>query len=92
MVDARLSGNVYKKRIALRGRGKRGSCRAIVAGNAHRWFFMIGFAKNERVNVSTRELRALCLLAKELLDLDDVAIAIAVDAGELVEIYDDQED
>ena len=33
LVDVDLGGNLYKKRIALPGRGKRGSARTIIATN-----------------------------------------------------------
>jgi hypothetical protein len=49
-------------------------------------FFIYGFAKNERANVSDRELKALKLLAKELLNYPAVTLAKAIDAGELIEI------
>lgn len=69
LVDARLGGQVFKKRVALRGRGKRASARTLVAfKKGDKAFFIYGFAKNERANVSGKELRALRLLAKELLN------------------------
>jgi hypothetical protein len=49
-------------------------------------FFIFGFAKNERANVSGEELRALKLLAKELLSYPASSLAKAIDAGELIEI------
>jgi hypothetical protein len=49
-------------------------------------FFIYGFAKNERANVSDRELKALKLLAKELLNYPAVTLTKAIDAGELIEI------
>jgi hypothetical protein len=33
--DANLGGEVYKKRVALSGRGKRGGARRLVSGTAH---------------------------------------------------------
>jgi len=45
-----------------------------------------GFAKNERANVSDKELKALKLLAKELLSYSAPALAKATEAGELIEI------
>jgi hypothetical protein len=42
-----------KKRVGLAGRGKRGGVRTLVATNkGKRWFFVFGFEKNERANVS----------------------------------------
>ncbi len=87
LIDARLGGQVFKKRVALPGRGKRGSTRSLVAfRQGDKVFFIYGFAKNERANVSDKELRALKLLAKELLNYAAPALAKATKAGELIEI------
>jgi hypothetical protein len=57
LVDADLGGGLLKKRIALPGRGKSGSTRTILATNRNdRWFFVYGFEKNERENISSTEL------------------------------------
>ncbi|MBM3553991.1 MAG: type II toxin-antitoxin system RelE/ParE family toxin [Alphaproteobacteria bacterium] len=70
LIDAQLGGGLVKKRVALPGRGKRGSARTIVATNRDdRWFFVYGFAKNEASDVSPRELAALKALAADLLAL-----------------------
>lgn len=85
--DARLGGQVVKKRVALPGRGKRGSTRTLVAfKKGDKAFFIYGFAKNERATVSVKELRALRLLAKELLNYAAPALDRATQAGELIEI------
>jgi hypothetical protein len=43
-------------------------------------------AENERANVTAKELRALKLLAKELLSYSKASLAKATKAGELIEI------
>jgi hypothetical protein len=87
LIDARLGGQVVKKRVALPGRGKRGSTRTLVAfRQGDKAFFVYGFAKNERANVTAKELRALKLLAKELLSYSKASLAKATKAGELIEI------
>jgi hypothetical protein len=89
LADA-LGGYVYKKRIGLAGRGKRGGVRALVAfRQGERAFFMYGYPKNERANISSDELKALRLLAKVLLGYNEQDLAKAVKAGELIEINDD---
>jgi len=71
LIDADLGGGVVKKRVALPGRGKSGGVRTIVATNKdNRWFFVFGFQKNERTNISKKELEALQDLATDLLRLD----------------------
>ena len=82
LIDARLGGQVVKKRVALPGRGKRGSTRTLIAfKQGDKAFFIHGFAKNERANVSDKELRALKSLAKELLNYTAPALAKATKAG-----------
>jgi len=89
LVDADLGGNVVKKRVALPGRGKSGGARTIVATNlGDRWFFLFGFAKNERSNIDADELEALQELAKQYLALDEQQLAHAVDSGTFTEICD----
>ena len=71
LIDADLGGGVFKKRIALPGRGKSGGARTLVATNKeNRWFFVFGFQKNVRANVNKKELQALQDLATDLLRLD----------------------
>jgi hypothetical protein len=92
LIDARLGGQVVKKRVALPGRGKRGSTRTLVAfKEGEKAFFIYGFAKNERANVSNKELQVLKLLAKELLNYTAPALAKARQAGELIEIEVDDD-
>ncbi len=87
LIDARLGGQVVKKRVALPGRGKRGGTRTLVAfRQGNKAFFIYGFAKNERANVSDKELRALKMLAKELMSYTAAALTKATKAGELIEI------
>ena len=46
--DASLGGQVYKKRVALAGRGKSGGARTLVAFiSKDKAVFMYGFAKNQ---------------------------------------------
>jgi len=91
LADA-LGGYVYKKRIALPGRGKRGGVRTLVAyRSGQAVFFMYGFPKNERANIESDELKALRLLAKELLGYSEQGLARAVEAGELIEVNDNGE-
>ncbi|WP_255437727.1 type II toxin-antitoxin system RelE/ParE family toxin [Comamonas flocculans] len=60
LIDADLGGGVVKKRVGLAGRGKRGGVRTLLATNkGSRWFFVFGFEKNERDNISDDELQAL---------------------------------
>ena len=87
LVDADLGGNVYKKRIALPGMGKRAGARTLVAGKIFRkWFFIFGFVKNEKDNINDDELVHLQGVANRLLHLTDKDIEEAILAGELKEL------
>lgn len=91
LIDADLGGGVVKKRVALPGRGKSGSTRTLVATNkGDRWFFLFGFEKNERANITVEELAALRGLAKQLLDRTLVQLNEAILDGSLQEICHDQ--
>ena len=87
LVDADLGGDVLKKRVALPGRGKRGGIRTLVATRrASCWFFVFGFEKNEKANVSRTELEALQWLAEQLLGLTGPQLEGALQDGSLQEI------
>jgi hypothetical protein len=90
LIDAELGGGVVKKRVALPGRGKSGGARTLVATNrGDRWFFVFGFEKNERDNISARELLALQAIAADLLKLAASGLNAQVDTGALQEICHD---
>lgn len=90
LIDADLGFNTYKKRIGLTGIGKRSGARVIVATQLmKRWFFIYGFAKNEKSNVSRDELIYLQEVSKRLLNLTDSDIDVAIKHNELSEIEHD---
>ena len=85
--EADLGGHLLKKRIARPGQGKSGGFRTIVATNSEgRWFFVYGFAKNERSNIDDEEEAALKKLAKTLLTMAPAALAKAEKAGEVTKV------
>ncbi len=87
LIDANLGGNLYKKRIPLSGRGKSGGGRVILATRwERRWFFLFGFSKNERDNISKSELRSLKVYARDLLSQSNEALRKAVADGYLKEV------
>ena len=93
LIDADLGGGVVKKRVGLAGRGKRGGARTLVATNkGNRWFFVFGFEKNERANISAEEKEALQDLAQDLLARTAKELDIAVADGSLEEICHDRKD
>lgn len=92
LIDADLGGKVFKKRIPVPGRGKRGGARTLVGSNLqNRWFFLYGFEKNERESIDTRELAALQAIATALLRMEAKSLARAVVENELEEICHEEE-
>ena len=91
LVDADLGGNVYKKRVALPGRGKSGSTRTLIATNRQdRWFFMFGFEKNDKENITQAELAYLQEVAQIFLGYSSDELQLAIDKGEFLEVYYDK--
>ena len=92
LIDADMGGGVLKKRVAMPGRGKSGSARTLLATNrASRWFFVFGFDKNERANVTGKEIEALQQLATDLLRLGPSQLDEHVGSDALKEIcFDNQ--
>ena len=93
LIDAELGGGVVKKRIGIAGRGKRSGARTLIATNkGSRWFFVYGFEKNDRANISSDELEALQALASDLLALSGKELSQAVEDTTLEEICHDTKD
>lgn len=91
--DADLGGGVFKQRVAREGGGKSGGFRTIVVFRAgDHSFFVHGFAKSDKANVSAKELKALRQLAGVLLGFSDEEVRTAQGAGELVEVVTDDEE
>ena len=87
LVDVNLGGNVYKKRIAIKGAGKRGGARTLIATRFKGTiFYMYGFSKNMRTNISKKELKALKMLAEQLLSYSGKGIDKAIIAREFIEV------
>ena len=92
LIDADLGGHLFKKRVALPGRGKRGGARTIVAAKLpDRWFFLFGFEKNERTNIDKDELRMLREIAAELLGFSDRKLSEAIANNEIIEVVDESD-
>lgn len=90
LIDADLGGRVMKKRVAVGGRGKSGGLRTLlVYHSGNKAFFVYGFSKNVRANISDVELKALKRLAKELLGYSNKNLDRAITYGELIEIAND---
>ncbi|KTD07224.1 type II toxin-antitoxin system RelE/ParE family toxin [Legionella jamestowniensis] len=85
--EANYGGGILKKRIATKGRGKSGSVRTIVAfKKGTNCFFVYGFEKNAKSNISANEEKALKLVAKSLFDYSESEILNLIKEGVLVEV------
>jgi len=85
--DASLGGHLYKKRIRFEGQGKSGSGRTIICYKKEdRAIFIHGFAKNEKSNLSKKELQVFKELSKILLGFSAAEIIIAIENGDFIEV------
>ena len=91
-IDADLGGGLIKQRVARKGEGRSGGYRMMIAYRTKdRAFFLLGFAKNERENVSPDQLAALRKLAEVWLRTSDARITDSIQEGILQEVFDDDE-
>ena len=90
MEQGLIGAHVVKKRVAVGGRGKSGGVRTLVVYKlGQKAFFVYGFAKNARANISTDELKVLKHLAKELLSYSNKSLIEAMKHGVLNEVDND---
>jgi len=69
--EANLGGYLYKKRVPIDSRGKKGALRIIIAfKKGQDVFFVYGFRKSVKANISFKELELLKELASDLFSLD----------------------
>ncbi len=92
-MDADLGSGVIKQRIARPNQGRSGGFRTIVFFRVEeRAFFIFGFAKKERENLSKPELKEYKALAKNVLAYTEDKIQVLLDNEKLTEVNCDDED
>jgi len=85
LFSANLGGNVFKVRIAGKSKGKSSGHRTFLAYRKNeRVIFLYGFSKNERDNISAKELEAFKKLSKDYLALSPGQVEQAEKAGILI--------
>lgn len=85
--ETAYGGGIIKKRISNKGRGKSGSTRTIVAfKKGKHCYFVFGFEKNDKDNITLNEEKALKLIAKSLLAYTDDELEKFVLEGSLIEV------
>lgn len=92
LVDANLGAGVIKQRLARPNQGKSGGFRTIIFFRAgERAFFIFGFAKSERENLSKPELKEYKALAKRILALSAAEVQLLIEAQQFTEVECDEE-
>lgn len=87
--EADLGGYLFKKRIARQDGGKSGGYRTILGfrkSDSQRIFFLYGFPKNVRANITTKERSALSANATALVDAADRQIEELKAKGTILEL------
>ena len=86
-----VGGHIIKQRVAKPGAGKSGGWRTLIAIRVEdKAFFVYGFAKNARSNISQHELKTLKAYAKELFGYSEAQLNKALKAGELDEVENNE--
>jgi hypothetical protein len=86
-IEASLGVYLFKKRVARPGQGKSGSYRTIIAlKREEKAFFLFGFAKGSRCNISDKEEKALKKLSKHFMGCTNKELERAVENGALIEV------
>ncbi len=92
LVDADLGGGVIKQRVPRPGEGKSGGFRTVILYRANELsFFVYGFPKSERRNITDDELKGFRKLAQEMLAYDEEQLNTAVERGVLGEVVCDEQ-
>lgn len=87
LLGDRLGAHIYKKRLKVEGRGKRGGARAIVLyKDKDVTLFLYGYLKNDQADISQNEERQLRLFASEFMRLSSPERARLKTQGKLIAI------
>lgn len=93
LVDADLGGGVIKQRIPRPNESRSSGFRTIIFFRVEeRAFFVFGFAKNERDNISTDDLKAFRQAAQVALHLEEETLEDLIEKAKLIEVNCDEED
>jgi hypothetical protein len=89
IMGSSLGGCLYKKRIPIRSKGKRGGARMIYAyKNSNKIFFLYGYTKSQMENITIQHKIALKDLGDFYFKLSDAEIDIAIKNSKLFTIGD----
>jgi len=91
LIDADYGGGVIKQRIARPNTGKSGGYRTIILfRRGDKAFFVYGFPKSERDNISDAEKRDFKDLAKEVFSQPDDRLGTLIKTGTFVPVMCDE--
>jgi hypothetical protein len=91
-IDADLGGGVIKQRIARPGQGKSKGYRTIIFfRRGVKAFFVYGFAKSQRINISDDEQEQFKQAAKLVLALTEAQLSVQLTRGDFVEVKSDEQ-
>jgi hypothetical protein len=83
--EVNLGGCLYKKRVALGSKGKSGGARTIIVfRHDDKAFFIYGFSKNRKENITLDEEAALKKIGKVYLSYDERQIQKALEIKEFM--------
>jgi len=92
-IDADLGGGVIKQRIARPGQGKsRGYRTIILFRRGTRAFFIYGFSKSQRANISEDEKEQFKEAAKHVLALKEKQLAELSKRGDFMEVRSNEQE
>lgn len=87
LYEANLGGYLFKKRIGIKGRGKSSGVRTIIAFRKNNSaFFVYGYAKNEKANITEMERKIYKELAMLLFSYNIEELNFAVENKELIRV------
>lgn len=92
MIDVDYGSGVIKQRLARSNRGKSAGYRCIILFHVkERAFFVYGFPKSERDNISQEDEIVFKNLSQQMFDFSDADIELMLESGVLIEVaYNDQ--
>ena len=89
LYEADLGHHLYKKRITLPGRGKRGGGRTILFYQKNeKIVFCLGYSKNRKGHFDKEDQKGLLCLSKNLLKMNSEDVHRLIQSGEFIKIYE----
>ncbi len=87
-----LGSGLYKVRVARLNQGKSGGYRTLLVYKRERFaLFVYGFTKNERKDLSAREMSIFKKQAKQILEFDVKQIKHAIICGDFIKLESENE-